>query len=145
MRKKIILAFFCTLFFSLAGANPCRAEIKSEYLLRTLDLIAEKTFQGYNSEDYLQFFQYYSNTLTDVKNNRQYFTNVFMDVYKNNFGTILTRRIDRQASNLNPQYPRLVYTAECKKASDVLIVVNFQEESGTYRITQIKFDSSDSH
>jgi hypothetical protein len=136
--KKIILIFAaCALFFS-AGFEIYAAN-DLEYSKNTLDLIAEKTLDAYNHQDYLAFFKYYSDSLKQLKT-KKYFDNLFMEIYKNRFGNIVSKKLIDEKCNLDSDYPSLVYEAVCTKNNNVLITVNFQKDPGSYRITRVAFD-----
>ncbi|MFO8052500.1 MAG: hypothetical protein R6U54_00875 [Candidatus Omnitrophota bacterium] len=136
--KKIVLTFIvCLLLFSI-GFN-LQADTDSSYLKNVLGLIADKTLDAYNRQDYIAFFKYYSNTLSQFKN-KKYFDNLFVAAYKDKFGEIVSKELIEEKSSLDSDYPRLVYKASCTKCNDVLITINFQNEFGTYRIKRVVFD-----
>ncbi|MCF7873188.1 MAG: hypothetical protein K9L80_03210 [Candidatus Omnitrophica bacterium] len=136
--KKIILVFAaCSLFF-LAGFKVHAAN-DLEYSKNTLDLIAEKTLDAYNCQDHLAFFKYYSDSLKQLKT-KKYFDNLFIAIYKNRFGDIVSKKLIEEKCNLDSDYPSLVYEAVCTKYNNVLITVNFQKDPGSYCITQVAFD-----
>ncbi len=136
--KKIILISVACMMFSLANlcANPIN---DSDYLKNVLDSISDKTLEAYNYEDYVAFFKYYSNTLSQLKT-KKYFDNLFVSVYKDKFGEILSKKLIEEKSSFDPYYPRLAYQTVCRKVEKVLITIYFQEESDTYRITRVVFD-----
>ncbi|MCF7873518.1 MAG: hypothetical protein K9L84_03155 [Candidatus Omnitrophica bacterium] len=137
MKRITLISIVCLLLFSMGlGAQTIT---DSDYLKNTLNLIADKTLKAYNHQDYIAFFNYYSNSLAQFKN-KNYFDNLFVAVYKDNFGDIVSKKILSEKSSLDPDYPRLVYRAICTKCKNVLITVNFQKESNTYRIKRITFD-----
>ncbi|MCF7877317.1 MAG: hypothetical protein K9L95_02360 [Candidatus Omnitrophica bacterium] len=135
--KKMVLAFIVGLAFFSSNLNA-QSE-NNKYLKNTLDLIADKTLEAYNSQDYIGFFKYYTNSLSQLKT-KKYFDNLFVSVYKNSFGDIVSKELVDGKSSFNSDYPRLVYKAKCAKHNNVLIQINFQEESGNYRINRITFD-----
>lgn len=137
MKKIILISIACVMFFSVnLLANPIQ---DSTYLKDALESMADKTLEAYNYDDYIAFFKYYSNTLNQLKT-KKYFDNLFMSVYKDRFGEIFSKELIEEKSSFDPYYPRLTYRAKCSKYEPVLITVNFQEESGTYRINRITFD-----
>jgi len=71
---------------------------------------------------------------------REHFKAVFLDVYKANLGHAEPKRILRKESSLDTDFPVLIYEGEFEKYDRVLITVNFMNEDGNYRITQVRFD-----
>jgi hypothetical protein len=135
--KKMVFAFIVGLAFFSCNLNA--QPESNKYLKNTLELIADRALEAYNSEDYIDFFKYYTNSLSQLKTKR-YFDNLFISVYKDSFGDIISKELVESKSSFNPDYPRLVYKAKCVKHDNVLIQINFQEESGNYRINRITFD-----
>lgn len=136
--KKIVLVFLVCLLLFVVGLKANAADDLG-YLRNTLDLIATKALDAYNHQDYLAFFKYYSDSLKQLKT-KKYFDNLFMEIYKNRFGDILSKKLIEEKCNLDSNYPSLVYEAVCTKYNNVLITVNFQKDPGSYRIMRIAFD-----
>lgn len=137
MKRVILISIACIMLFSITV--PAELINDATYLKNTLSLMADKTLEAYNYNDYLAFFRYYSNTLSQLKT-KKYFDNLFVSVYKDKFGDILSKELIEEKSSFDPYYPRLAYQAVCRKVEKVLITIYFQEESDTYRITRVVFD-----
>ncbi|MCF7870118.1 MAG: hypothetical protein K9M01_03265 [Candidatus Omnitrophica bacterium] len=136
--KKIVLVFVaCLLLFSVGFKIHAANDL--EYSKNILDLIAKKTLNAYNRQDYLAFFKYYSDSLNQLKT-KKYFDNLFIAIYKDRLGDIISKKLIEEKSTLDSDYPSLVYKAICTKCDDVLITVNFQKNSGNYHITRVAFD-----
>ena len=136
--KEIILTF---LIFSIVSFLPCRCYSQEDdvYILKTLSLLAQKSFSGYNSANYEDFIEYCS-AKTKSLITKEYFENLYMQIYKKDFGQIIVFRPLLEECQLDQNFPVLVYQAKFEEYDEVLVTVNFMREYDTYRITRIEFD-----
>lgn len=131
----LVLVLICFASFNCsAWAQPT-----NKYLLGTLEVLADKALEGYNSQDAVQFYEYFAKSMEPVTTD-QYFENFFIKGYMKDFGLMESKMLSLGQSSLRPDFPSLVYKAKFQNYDNVLITVNFQKEYDNYRITQIKFD-----
>ena len=136
--KKIILTF---LIFSMVSFLPsrCYSQEDDVYILKTLSLLAQKSFSGYNSASYEEFIEYCA-VKTKSLITKEYFENLYMQIYKKDLGQIVVFRPLLKECQLDQDFPILVYQAKFQRYDDVIVTVNFMREYDTYRITRIEFD-----
>ncbi len=110
-----------------------------EYLARSLDVVVDKTMEAYNFEDYIQFFEHFAKSMSSVTT-KEYFRAVYLDTYKKELGELELKRLLRDESKLDLDFPVLVYMAKFEKYDMVVIRVNFEREHDQYKISYISFD-----
>lgn len=130
------------LLFALSGhsySQSADTQPSEDYLLATLEILVDTTLQAYNSEDYFKFFEYFAKEMSPITT-KQYFKAVYVEGYKAKLGLLHFRELILEESSLDFDFPMLVYRAEFEKEDNVLIIVNFAQEHGNYRIKRIRFD-----
>lgn len=138
---RTILLFLCFISFisSTAFSQDLLTQTKSKQLIATLENLANEALDGYNLGDYIKFYEFFTKTLKEIIT-QQYFQAVFIDGYKKEFGDIYSKELLLDKSNLDLDYPTLVYKAVFEKNNDILVTINFVNEYGAYRISHIKYD-----
>ncbi len=121
-------------FVSLSFSQPTQ-----EYFVDSLEILANEALEGYNLEDYIKFYQYFSKDMSGLTS-KEYFKAVFLDSYKKDLGDIIAKKLLAEKSFLDSNYPILVYNGTFEKANNVLVTINFEKEYDSYRISMIRFD-----
>ena len=124
---------------SISVSGLALSQPTDDYFVNNLEILANEALNGYNLEDYVQFYQYFAKDMAPIAT-KSYFQAVYIDSYKEDLGDILSKKLLRQESSLDPAYPVLVYSGIFEKFSNVLIKINFKREHDNYRITMIRFD-----
>ncbi|MEM7816991.1 MAG: hypothetical protein QXZ20_03700, partial [Candidatus Aenigmatarchaeota archaeon] len=109
-----------------------------EELLKILDPLVEKALKGYNLEDPVMFFENFAESMRPTTT-PQYFKAVYLQ-YKKEFGKFISKTLIKDKSSFDLYYPVLVYRGNFENNKKIIIKVNFMNEYGFYRITQIEFD-----
>jgi hypothetical protein len=76
----------------------------------------------------------------DLITQKRHFDTRFADIYQTELGLVFAKKLLLEKSNLDYDYPVLVYQAIFEKFEDVVITVNFKNQNDNYRITRIRFD-----
>src|SRR4030042_217582 len=139
MKIVSILAASAVMMIAFAIAPRTEAQPSQEYLIRTLDLLVDRTLLAYNREDYISFYEYFAEKMDPVTAQR-HFESTFLKTYKERFGSVMHKTLLPERSDFNYDYPEVVYVAGCEKKDQVLIVINFANQYDNYRITRVRFD-----
>ena len=121
------------------AAKPISAQPSKDYLIEIWNLLTNKALVAYNSENYTDFRSCFADSMSSAVT-KSYFKEVFLGTYKKNLGFVESVKFLKNQSSLDPDFPTLLYSAEFEKYKQVLITVNFMNENGRYRITQLRFD-----
>jgi len=136
--KKTILTFlvFATISFLPDKGYSQKSDI---YLLKTLSLLASRSFSGYNSSSYEEFIKYCA-VKTKSLITKEYFENLYLQIYKKDLGQIIMFRPLLEECRFDYDFPVITYQARFERYNNVLVTVNFMHEHDNYRITRIEFD-----
>ena len=137
--KKYQLILGLLLLGVIFTAKPISAQPSREYLIEIWNLLTNKALVAYNSENYTDFRSCFADSMSSAVT-KSYFKEVFLGTYKKNLGFVESVKFLKNQSSLDPDFPTLLYSAEFEKYKQVLITVNFMNENGRYRITQLRFD-----
>ena len=138
--RKLCLVILLVFAIGIPGfSHQISGTSAKEYLARSLDIMVDRTLEAYNSEDYIAFFEYFAKNMNSLTT-KQYFKAVYVGSYKKNLGRIKLKKLLRNESFIDPDFPVLTYRAKFEKHDMVLIIVNFAKEHDSYKITQIRFD-----
>ena len=119
--------------------GPVCSQPSKDYLLGTLEILVDEALLAYNAEDYIKFFEYFSQEMDPITT-EQYFRSVYVNGHKRQLGDFVSKQLIREESLIDPDFPMLVYQAIFTKNRDVIITVNFAKEYDNYRIERIRFD-----
>jgi len=136
--KKFMLLF--VMIFVLSVSSFCQSISTApfqKYLINSLGVLVDKTMEGYNLENYVDFYRYFANKMDSIVASR-YFKALYVDVYKKDLGYLESKKLLLQESVLDPGFPVLVYECKFENFDKVLLIVNFIKEEGAYRITQVR-------
>jgi len=138
---KLFGMILCGLYFfsSVAFSQELLTQTETKQLIATLENLSDEALDGYNLGDRIKFYEFFTKTIEDAIT-PQYFQAIFIGGYKKEFGDIYSKELAIEKSNLNLDYPMLVYKAVFEKNDDILVTINFVNEYGAYRIAHIKFD-----
>jgi len=137
--RSLVITLFVGAILGVGFWPGVLAQPSEEYLTETLDILVSGALQAYNSEDSFKFFEYFAKEMLPITTKR-HFKAEFIKIHKKNLGDFHFRKLIREDSTLDPDYPILVYQGEFEKYDNVLIVVNFAREYDNYRIERIRFD-----
>jgi len=102
-------------------------------------MLAHNSFFGYNASSYEAFIEYCA-VKTKALITKEYFENLYMQIYKKDLGQIVKFRPLLEECVFHQDYPILTYQAKFERHDNVLVTVNFMREFDNYRITRIEFD-----
>ena len=136
-KHRLILSIFVLSF--LFTSFSALAQPSKDYLIEIWNLLTNKALVAYNSENYTDFRSCFADSMSSAVT-KSYFKEVFLGTYKKNLGFVESVKFLKNQSSLDPDFPILLYSAEFEKYKPVLITVNFMNENGRYRITQLRFD-----
>ena len=140
MRKLISIFALIVLLCTNLLCVRIAAQDFSRYMIETLEILVDRTLEAYNIEDHIKFHEYYAKQMNEITV-KQYFWANFVEGYKEDFGEYLTRKLLKDKSVLDPDFPMLAYSAEFAKNKKSFIRVNFVKEYDNYRITRMRFDT----
>ncbi len=134
---------FILLLALILGSSFCFAPAYSqpskEYLRATLEILLDEALLAYNSGDHVKFFEYFAKEMDPITT-EQYFRSVYVNGHKRQLGDFISKKMIKEQSLLDPDFPMLVYEAVFTKNKNVIIIVNFTKEYDNYRIERIRFD-----
>lgn len=140
MRKiiNVFLAFACLSMMQVCYGRTVTDELTLAEMKKTLDQRVIETLNAYNKGDYSAFCRFFSQTAKREMTAR-YFAEVYMGVYKDEFGDFLYSDLSEKLSSFDANYPRLVYDGVFVKNEHVQIIASFENENGLFRVASVRF------
>lgn len=107
-------------------------------VVRELEPVLDRALAAYNEGDGAAFCAEFSRKAPGILGAGAY-ERLVEGVYKAEFGALLSKALEVNASALDKDWGQLVYRADFEKAK-VKLSANFAREAGTPRLMQIRFE-----
>jgi hypothetical protein len=111
---------------------------KNSPAMHEMERVNDKVIAAYNDHDAARFAEVFSPTAVPPPND-DYFRNVIMGLYHEEFGGITGKKLTGE-TNLDLNHGMLVYEITCKKGIRAKISTNFRRESGQLRVVQWRME-----
>lgn len=138
-RRQFNALLLSAAMLSLTGGAQAKelAPGLTEEMFKTLDPVVERLVKAYNEGNWKAFYADYAKAMSALAT-EQSFNSLYTNMYKKQFGTIKTRKLNTQRTTMPSEMNGLiVYDVTCSKKNGVL-AVNWMKEDGKWKVQQVQ-------
>ncbi len=107
--------------------------------LKLLEPTVDKMLKAYNEGDHKTFNGEYAKMMAAVAT-EQMFTNMFINMYKKEFGNYVSKELIKNETVLTGDMPLLVFQAKFEKNEKIKVSANFTKDGDALKVMQMRFD-----
>jgi len=142
IRICIILVFLVSIGAGLVICSQDKPAVeKTQSFIEQYGPVVDEALNAYNNEDCKNFYKNFSKQRQGLT--EEVFKAIWIDMYKRDFGNLISKKLIPEKCDLNTVCPLLVYRGKFEKNPDVIIKATFtkDDDSPDYKLFYIRFDA----